>query len=273
MNVPYGETNPSRSLRGVVFDLDDTLTDNVELELEVWADVVELVAGQLPGVDRGELRRRHLANLEPLYARMLSGELDPLTFQHARITDAMAPWAVPDEVVLAGYVEHKRRMTTEARLAAGAGEAVDAVRAAGLKVGVLTNGMTELQELKLASLGIGDRIDAFAVSEAIGATKPQRAAFDAIAGMLGCAPGELAMIGDNPVNDVMGALDAGFAAALHVHRHAELRTPADAVAVLLGLALARGLLRVQADRDRQVQRRPDDAVLLGVVSGRVALAR
>ena len=66
---------------------------------------------------------------------------------------------------------------------------------------------------------------------------------------------------------------AGFAAALHVHRDAELRTPADAVAAPLGLALARGLLRVQADRDRQVQGGPDDAVLLGVVSGRVALAR
>ena len=54
----------------------------------------------------------------------------------------------------------------------------------------------------------------FAASEDVGAVKPEARAFAAVADRLGVGPHETAMIGDNPVNDIAGALDAGWAAAV-----------------------------------------------------------
>jgi putative hydrolase of the HAD superfamily len=56
----------------------------------------------------------------------------------------------------------------------------------------------------------------FATSQDVGAVKPEAEAFAAVADRLGVAPHEAAMIGDNPVNDIAGALGAGWAAAVLV---------------------------------------------------------
>ena len=42
-------------LRGVLFDLDDTLVDTAGVDERVWPDVVELIAAKLPGTDGEQL--------------------------------------------------------------------------------------------------------------------------------------------------------------------------------------------------------------------------
>jgi putative hydrolase of the HAD superfamily len=204
------------ALRAVVFDLDDTLTDHRSLQLEVEEEIVRLVGGQVPEHEAEAFGRRHLANLDGFYARWMRGELDEPGYHRARLTDALEPWCVPDDALVARYVELKRRTTTEVRRARGAAGAVAAVRAAGLRVGVLTNGMTDLQRGKLRRIGLAGAVDVFATSQDVGAVKPEAEAFAAVAGRLGVAPHEAAMIGDNPVNDIAGALGAGWAAAVLV---------------------------------------------------------
>jgi FMN phosphatase YigB (HAD superfamily) len=81
---------------------------------------------------------------------------------------------------------------------------------------VLTNGMTDLQRDKLGRIGLGDAVDVFAASQDVGAVKPDPDAFAAVAERLGVGAQETAMVGDNPVNDIAGALDAGWAAAVLV---------------------------------------------------------
>ncbi|MEA2302747.1 MAG: putative hydrolase of the superfamily [Solirubrobacteraceae bacterium] len=204
------------ALRAVVFDLDDTLTDHRSLQLEVEEEIVRLVCGQVPEAEAEEFSRRHLGSLTVLYDQWMRGELDEPGYHRARLADALAPWHVPGEQLVADYTELKRRMITEVRRAEGAAEAVAAVRAAGLRVGVLTNGMTDLQRDKLGRIGLGDAVDVFAASQDVGAVKPDPDAFAAVAERLGVGPHETAMVGDNPVNDIVGALDAGWAAAVLV---------------------------------------------------------
>lgn len=204
------------ALRAVVFDLDDTLTDHRSLELEVEEEIVRLVCGQVPDAEAEEFSRRHLGSLHGRYEQWMRGELDESGYHRARLTDALAPWEVPGDRLLADYTGLKRRMFTDVRRAAGAAEAVAAVRAAGLRVGVLTNGLTDLQRGKLARIGLADAVDVFAASQDVGAVKPDPDAFAAVAARLGVGPQETAMVGDNPVNDIAGALGAGWAAAVLV---------------------------------------------------------
>jgi putative hydrolase of the HAD superfamily len=204
------------ALRAVVFDLDDTLTDHRSLQLEIEEEIVRLVRGQVPAVEAEEFSRRHLGALPGHYERWIRGELDEPGYHRARLEDALAPWHVPGDALVADYTGLKRRMITDVRRAPGAAEAVAAVRAAGLRVGVLTNGLSDLQRDKLARIGLAGDVDVFAASEDLGAVKPEAGAFAAVAERLGVGPQEAAMIGDNPVNDIAGALGAGWAAAVLV---------------------------------------------------------
>jgi putative hydrolase of the HAD superfamily len=222
-------------LRAVVFDLDDTLTDHRGLEREVWATCRDTIVARHPVVDSELLTARHRGNLERFYVELLSGALDEPAFQRARLAHALEPWEiVPSESLLSAYVAHKQRFLTETWPAPGAAEAVAAARARGLRVGVLTNGTQDGQSAKLARLGL--EVDALVTSEAAGAPKPERVAFAAAEAVLGVGPEEVAMVGDNVVNDIAGALDAGWAAAVHVRAEAPAVLPAGALAATDALA-------------------------------------
>ncbi len=229
-------------LRAVAFDLDDTLSDHRGLEREVWSDVCAVIAAAHPDVDRDELAIRHRENLEHFYPRLLRGELDDDAFHRARLTDALVPSGVePSDELVAAYVGCKRRFLEETWPAPGAAEAIAAAHAAGLAVAVLTNGTHEGQTAKLARLGL--EVDRLVTSERAGALKPDREAFAAVEVALGVGPAHLAMVGDNLVNDIEGALRAGWSAAVHVRGNGEPLPPgavaaADAYAAMLALGVA-----------------------------------
>ncbi len=95
----------------------------------------------------------------------------------------------------------------------GARETLRALRACGVPAAILTNGWTPLQQKKIAH-ALGD--DALAltilVSDALGAIKPSRAAFDALVDALAVPRERVWYVGDNVRADVAGALDAGLRA-------------------------------------------------------------
>ena len=99
---------------------------------------------------------------------------------------------------------------------AGARDLIDGLRAAGLRVGLLTNGPSALQRRKLAATGLDRLLDAVAISAEIGLAKPDEAAFRRAAELLGCRPAETAMVGDQLTWDVEGALRAGYRLAILV---------------------------------------------------------
>jgi FMN phosphatase YigB (HAD superfamily) len=81
-----------------------------------------------------------------------------------------------------------------------------------LSFAILTNGWTPLQQRKIAQALGADTVATVLVSDEIGALKPARAAFDALARALAVPHDELWYIGDNPAGDVAGALQAGLRA-------------------------------------------------------------
>jgi putative hydrolase of the HAD superfamily len=207
---------PPDGLRGVVLDLDDTLTDLARFELEVWDDVARVLAAHVPESGRDEFRRRYRELLDPHYQRVLDGHVDMREFRRARLAEALAPWAQVDDELFEQYSRVKQRIVDEVPPKPGARDALRVLRRAGLRLGVLTNGPSDLQRGKLARLGFDALVDAVAISEEVGAAKPEPAAYAAVSELLGLAPAALAMIGDDWARDVAGPLDFGFAAAYYV---------------------------------------------------------
>ncbi len=79
-------------------------------------------------------------------------------------------------------------------------------------IGVLTNGFTEVQYRKLRSTGLDRYIQRMVISDEIGIQKPDSRLFRYAEQETGASPESTIMIGDNPDNDIQGALDAGWKA-------------------------------------------------------------
>jgi HAD superfamily hydrolase (TIGR01549 family) len=93
--------------------------------------------------------------------------------------------------------------------------AVSALRRAGLKVGVVTNGEPS-QEAKLRAAGLAGEVDAVCVSSLVGSRKPELAIFAEAARRCG-VPLRGWMVGDAPIADVQGGHRAGLT-TIWLHR-------------------------------------------------------
>lgn len=95
----------------------------------------------------------------------------------------------------------------------GAAECFSQLKAAGVRVGIGTNMTADYQFAKLERLGLLDAVDFLVSSEEAGAEKPEQRFFDLCARKALCPAGECLFVGDDPQNDVSGALRAGMRAA------------------------------------------------------------
>ena len=90
--------------------------------------------------------------------------------------------------------------------------------------------------------GIEPELDAIAISEEIGAAKPDPEAFFIAARLIDCEPAETAMVGDSPLYDITGAHAAELPLAVLVTRGLEVATEgAVAIETLAELPRALGI--------------------------------
>lgn len=109
----------------------------------------------------------------------------------------------------------------------GLHEALEALKARGLAVGIGTNMTADYQFAKLDALDLFDRVDFMVTSEEAGAEKPDRRLFELCAEKAGCAPEACAFVGDSLKGDVLGAMAAGMR-AVWLHADAGDATPSGA---------------------------------------------
>lgn len=77
-------------------------------------------------------------------------------------------------------------------------------------LGIITNGLTEIQQEKIERLGIEPYFDTILISQAVGIAKPDAGIFERALGALPCEPWEAVMVGDSLARDIAGARTAGL---------------------------------------------------------------
>lgn len=79
------------------------------------------------------------------------------------------------------------------------------------KLGIITNGFTELQQVRLHKTGMQDYFDQIVISEQIGIAKPDAGIFAYAMEKMGHPDKQkVLMVGDNPHSDILGGLNFGF---------------------------------------------------------------
>lgn len=90
-------------------------------------------------------------------------------------------------------------------------EALRLLRAAGWRIGIVTNGMTDNQHGKIHRTGLHALVDGWCISEEVGIRKPEPAIFAISAQRCGTSITHGGwMIGDDPILDVAGGRRAGL---------------------------------------------------------------
>ena len=176
-------------------------------------------AERFPGFDPDEFEARMVEIGERHYELVLRDEIDYATYRRRSVEEVLEPWGKLDEETFGFYNDARERSFDLLQAYTDARDTIDTLRDHGIKVGVLTNGLAELQRRKLRRIGLDDAFDAVAISQEIGVSKPDPRAFHAAVAMLGLEPHEVAMVGDHLTNDVGGALAAGLGAAVWVERY------------------------------------------------------
>ncbi len=197
----------------VLFDLDDTLHDDTYAYHSAAEEVAREVAAE-HGIDALALKSAYVAEAEGFWHR-----LSPLDLKVKLVGLRQSMWqAALDSVGAGGDPELARRSAERYNayrakyftLFPGAVELLRALRDRGVKLGIVTNGLSETHREKIALLQIGEYFDAIFLSDEVGMVKPDPLLFAHACRTLGGAPAHGAMVGDRYDRDIRGALEAGL---------------------------------------------------------------
>jgi putative hydrolase of the HAD superfamily len=92
----------------------------------------------------------------------------------------------------------------------GALDLLRSLKERGMKLGLVTNGLSETHREKIALLRIGEFFDAIFLADEVGMIKPNPLLFAHACRALDGAPARAAMVGDRYDRDIKGALEAGL---------------------------------------------------------------
>lgn len=185
--------------KAVLLDLDDTLTDRVSM---FSAFAVDFIKDNYPGAT-GE---KFASALKILY----DIDYDPSMYRpksfnvFARRTGLSGP---PADELLRYW---NKRFSTYMIVFDGVFGLLRGFRKRGLKVALVTNGDSELQNNKIDAAGLRDEFDVIVIGGDYPFEKPDTRIFRIALEKLGVDPYDAVFIGDNPVNDVIGSQNAGL---------------------------------------------------------------
>jgi FMN phosphatase YigB (HAD superfamily) len=190
-------------VRGVVFDLDDTLLDQ-----KAWM------------VSKLELTWQEERAILPGRTLFLSTALQIIEEgNRAHLFDALClKLDLGNAVRLRLIGIYRKVRPTDRPLYGDVRHTLDRLRCLGYRIGVLTDNPPASQRQKLDVCGLLPLIDALVLTEELGVQKPDPKVFEECARLLDLPPEQLVMVGDNLFRDMKGSFDAGYRHAFHIHR-------------------------------------------------------
>ena len=181
-------TEGGQPVRGVIFDLDDTLYSEREYVRSGYHAVSEYLGG---GYE--EKLRRYFEAGKPA--------IDALLQELGREAEK--------DQALRTYRGHMPAI----RLYEGAGELINTLKARGIRVGIITDGRPEGQRNKIKALGLDRLIDDIIITDELGGPqfrKPCDIAFRILQTRWRLPAGQMVYVGDNPAKDFQAPQQLGM---------------------------------------------------------------
>lgn len=199
-------------IRAVIFDLDDTLHDDTYAFTTAAQEVAAEIAAE-HGIDALALKSAYIAEAEGFWHRLTERELK-MRLSQERVTmwgNALRSVGLEDEALAqrsaASYNVYRKKYFV---LFPGARDLLQQLKDAGMKLALLTNGVSETHREKIALLRVAEYFDAIFLADEVGMVKPDPLLFAHACEKLQTAPAHSAMVGDRYERDISGALTAGL---------------------------------------------------------------
>lgn len=189
------------TIKAVIFDLDNTLMDR---DYTFRAFSKKLINDYLSHIQDQE-------KIRDILGYMRIADADGYREKRGFFEELVErlPWSEkPDVDVLYSY--YKQHYMKETCLMKYAVEAIQACRDKGYKLGVLTNGLYEIQYGKVLHLGLEKYFDVILTSGEAGIKKPDRRIYEMMLERLGTSGEETVFVGDHPENDIWGSAQVGM---------------------------------------------------------------
>ncbi|MDU5454782.1 pyrimidine 5'-nucleotidase [Pseudescherichia vulneris] len=145
---------------------------------------------------------------KPLWVDYQNGAITSLQLQHQRFQS----WA--DRLSVQPGDLNSAFVNAMAEICAPLPGAVSLLNAlqGKCKMGIITNGFTALQQIRLERTGLRDHFDLIVISEQVGVAKPHPHIFDYALEQAGNpARSRVLMVGDTAESDILGGMNAGLA--------------------------------------------------------------
>lgn len=144
---------------------------------------------------------------KPLWVDYQDGKITATQLQHRRFEEWAQRLAVTPAELNSAFLS---AMADICALLPGASELLDSLKGKA-KLGIITNGFTELQTVRLQRTGVHDYFAALVISEQVGVAKPDKAIFEHALQMMDYPDrNRVLMVGDNPHSDILGGINAGM---------------------------------------------------------------
>lgn len=153
---------------------------------------------------------------KPLWVEYQNGAISALQLQHQRFEGWAAKLNVPAGDLNEAFLNAMAEICTPLP---GALSLLKTLKGKA-KLGIITNGFTALQEIRLERTGLRDYFDLLVISEQIGVAKPHPAIFDYALEQAGNpARSRVLIVGDTAESDILGGMNAGLSTCwLNAHQ-------------------------------------------------------
>ncbi|WP_168426725.1 pyrimidine 5'-nucleotidase [Erwinia amylovora] len=186
----------------ILFDADDTL-----FHFDAFAGLQRLFQRYDVAFSRADYDDYQAIN-QPLWVDYQNGNISALQLQHQRFEGWAAKLDVTAQSLNSVFLAAMAELCTPLP---GAVELLNALKGR-VKIGIITNGFTALQQARLEHTGLSGYFDLLVISEQVGSAKPHPAIFDYALNQMANPPrNRVLMVGDNPDSDILGGINAGMA--------------------------------------------------------------
>ena len=199
-------------VRGVLFDIDDTLVD---LEFAMTAALRDVSEHLLPDLDQAgweRFGRIFTRETTHFYDRYLAGELSFNEQRLLRGRAALRHFGVEledGETAHHWVTSYASRQHGYIRAFDDVPPLLDALDAAGVPYGAVNNNVHDYQRVKLDAAGL-QRIRVLVGTDTLGVAKPEPAIYLEGVRLLGTGVGDTLYVGDNRLLDAEGSTAAGL---------------------------------------------------------------
>ena len=144
---------------------------------------------------------------KPLWVDYQDGKITAHELKHTRFQEWATKLETTTQELNSAFLEAMADICT---LLPGAKELLEALQGKA-KMGIITNGFTELQAVRLERTGMTEFFDHVIISEEVGVAKPDTGIFSHALEVMGNpCKSKILMVGDNPHSDILGGINFGI---------------------------------------------------------------